>query len=353
MMKHRGGSSSSSSEKDIMVLPLTQVDVVNGTSSVGAVIAVTTHNQPGTAIRRVRRLRKKKTTGSAGESNGAMWGFGTLLSFILAAGLLTAFVQQHVIAEQENNDGTGSSSHVERLIVQEKWPTLQEDSVFPSLQYALQHSDIVLLYFAAAWCPMSTPVTKLVDELFSPLLLPPPRSDDETAEKARDLEKHHQQLDNGTKRYGKKISLVYISSDQTAAEMERYKKPNWMVVPFFDKNDERAKIKRHFKTCAKREMPELHMSTRQHEIPTLIVLAGNAGGNGVDSIKMQRQPLLQVLTFHGIKDIKQAVAEAEAEADGLPSLSATADDIAQSLIDSWMELKRLSNSLTDKFFDEE
>ena len=62
------------------------------------------------------------------------------------------------------------------------WQTMDEQKLplaeYPSIQYALDHSDIVLLYFAASWCPMSAPITKLLDEKFGDILLPPEGSDE-------------------------------------------------------------------------------------------------------------------------------------------------------------------------------
>jgi hypothetical protein len=86
-------------------------------------------------------------------------------------------------------------------------------------------------------------------------------------------------------------------------------------------------------------MDELLMNTRQHEIPTIIVLSGATQ---------------QVLTFHGIKDIQQAIAVHDHDAAEMTDEETTdeasaASDTAKSLVDSWMELNRLSTSLTDKF----
>jgi hypothetical protein len=104
--------------------------------------------------------------------------------------------------------------------------------------------------------------------------------------------------------------------------MKNYTKPNWMVIPF-ENTRERADIKRHFNACGKREMEELQIVTRLHGLPTIIVLSGGGA----------TQP--QVLTFDGIQDIQQAVQEhAEMTAAG-----STPNDIAKSLVDSWMELK--------------
>lgn len=161
---------------------------------------------------------------------------------------------------------------------------------FPSLEYALSHSKLVALYFAASWCPMSTPVSLLLDEQINEMLVPP-----------AEVEERHGSL-----------SLVYVSSDQSDAEMKEYlaNRPSWMFVPY--ESPERGLLKKHFKTCAKVEMNELQLK-RKHEIPTLIV---------IDSESQQ------VLTFTGVKDVQEEGAKA---------------------VDTWFHLARLSAALDAKF----
>ena len=164
---------------------------------------------------------------------------------------------------------------------------------FPSLQYALDNSQIVGLYFAASWCPMSTPVTKLIDEKLGDILLPPPSSEpDETL----------------LQRSG--ISLVYVSSDRNAEEMDSYLQRNWMAVPF--DSDDRSDLKRHFRTCAKRELEPLEME-REYEIPTLILVSGETH---------------QVLTYSGVQELKEHGEQA---------------------VDHWLELDRISTALESKY----
>jgi nucleoredoxin len=153
---------------------------------------------------------------------------------------------------------------------------------FPSLQEPLDTSDIVALYFAASWCPMSTPTTKLLDKLFRNLLV-------DTA----DEERHE-------------LAIVYISSDEDVASFRSYVKPEWKAVSFENAN-ERSALKRHFGTCAKREMDVagLTTTTRKYEIPNLIVLSGSTR---------------QVLTYSGLMDIKE---------------------LGEDALDHWMDLNRL------------
>ena len=168
---------------------------------------------------------------------------------------------------------------------------------FGSLQYALDNSQLVALYFAASWCPQSTPVSVKLDEVLSDILLPPPPSDPSPL----------------PQRHG--LSLVYISSDRNEVEYNDYLKdrPHWMAIPF--DSVESAGIKRHFHTWAKRELAELQME-RQHEIPTLVVVDGETH---------------QVLTFSGVKDVME--------------LGATA-------VDEWFGLARISQALDRKFDSE-
>jgi hypothetical protein len=163
---------------------------------------------------------------------------------------------------------------------------------FPSVQYALQNSKIVLLYFAASWCPMSTPVTKMIDEKLGDLLLPPQNGDNSAPEEVHDL------------------SLVFISSDRNDAEMQQYIRRNWMAVPFDSKD--RNNIKRHFETCAKKEMSALKIA-RKREIPTLIVLAGHSR---------------QVLTYAGVDELREKGEHA---------------------VDHWMQLLRMSDAMKSKY----
>jgi hypothetical protein len=168
---------------------------------------------------------------------------------------------------------------------------------YESLQYALDNSQLVALYFAASWCPTSTPVSLAIDSALSDMLLPPPRV------------VHVESL--AQQRHG--LSLVYVGSDKSEEEMRVYleRRPHWMAVPF--DSPERARLKRHFQTAAEKELSELGMTSRRHEIPTLIVIDGASH---------------QVLTFHGVKDVTEKGAKA---------------------VDEWFELMRISHALDAKF----
>lgn len=126
-------------------------------------------------------------------------------------------------------------------------------SKFSELSYALKNSDLVALYFAASWCPMSTPVSLALDRAFGKtgLLL--------------------------TRKGGRKsLAVVYVSSDKTLEEFEGYiRNREWLAVPY--ESDQRSELKRHFSTCAKIELDGLKID-RMHEIPTIIVIDSKTHG---------------------------------------------------------------------------
>jgi hypothetical protein len=138
---------------------------------------------------------------------------------------------------------------------------------FPTLSWALDHADLVGVYFAAQWCPMSTPVTAKLGQHFPAAdLLPPPDVDSTPS-------KQHA------------FALVYVSSDATQEALDEYAKPNWIKIPM--EQNERTALKKHFSACAKRELAELDME-RKFEIPTLLILDGATHGvittNGADDV---------------------------------------------------------------------
>jgi hypothetical protein len=130
-------------------------------------------------------------------------------------------------------------------------------SQFPTVAWALDHADLVGLYFAASWCPMSTPVTEKLGECFPASdLLPPPTLDR-----------------NPSKTFA--FAIVHISSDTTQEALDAYAKPNWISIPIAE--EERTALKKHFAVCAKREIEGLDME-RKFEIPSLFILDGPTHG---------------------------------------------------------------------------
>lgn len=168
---------------------------------------------------------------------------------------------------------------------------------FQSLSYALANADLVGLYFAASWCPMSTPVTEALKDAFlesEGKFLSPPGSE----EAGGDEDLH------------RTFALVYVSSDKTEEDMVSYAGKNWINVPFG--SDERPELKKHFRTCARIELEELGID-RKNEIPTLIIIDSATHG---------------ILSADGASDIKEYKEKA---------------------LDHWLELQQLMRSLEDKY----
>jgi hypothetical protein len=145
-------------------------------------------------------------------------------------------------------------------------------SKFSELEYALATSDLVALYFAASWCPMSTPISIALDLAFGngDILL----------------------TNDGIR---KELSIVYVSSDKTLDTFNGYiHNRKWLAVPYESK--ERNDLKRHFSTCAKIELEELDID-RKHEIPTIIVIDSKTHGiittNGADDVGHMGDEALQ------------------------------------------------------------
>ena len=140
---------------------------------------------------------------------------------------------------------------------------------FPSLQLPLRNSALVGLYFAAAWCPMSTPVTQLLDDVLRDRLQDPVRND---------------------------FTLVYVSSDRTAQAFHEYLRPGWKTIPF-ERIDERSDLKRRFRTCAKPEMAGLGLATRDAEIPHLVVLTARGdvlqSSKGIVDVKDHKKGVIE------------------------------------------------------------
>jgi len=145
-------------------------------------------------------------------------------------------------------------------------------SQFSELSFALQNSDLLALYFAASWCPMSTPTSRALDDAFGKngVLLTP---------------------EGGRKT----LSVVYVSSDKTLDEYNGYiHDRNWIAIPF--ESPQRSQLKRHFSTCAHRELEELGID-RKHEIPTIIVIDSQTQGiittNGADDVDQMGEGALE------------------------------------------------------------
>ena len=111
---------------------------------------------------------------------------------------------------------------------------------FPSLQPAAT-KPLLGLYFAASWCPDCSGTTPLVGELAAA------------------------NTDS--------LAVVYVASDHTPEQMSSYVPKSLAFVPF-EKEQERADLKRHFGACGFKELAALGMTgaDRKHGLPTLIIL---------------------------------------------------------------------------------
>jgi len=192
-----------------------------------------------------------------------MLGFFKFLALLLVGGLGVVVVQRSILPHHRRHNLTAATQESIQKNGNEKEDAgtnrkLENDNnnnnliggspldAFPTLATQLQTNELVALYFAASWCPMSTPVTQLLDDLFRDQLL----------------------LADGS------FAILYVSSDKDPASFHDYVQPGWRAVPYDSGDDERAALKRHFRTCAKREMADLGIEQRDHDIPALMVLAG-------------------------------------------------------------------------------
>jgi len=249
--------------------------------------------QAAAATSSVRRRRK----GSGGKTNRVL-----LVQIILVATVVLVLFT--VYAFQKTPSGAGDdgdsevvAQHAQRHVQTSDGGTLPL-AKFSSLSYALANTNLVALYYAASWCPMSTPVTKELESTFSQkagaLLVPGDEASGEDVHRP--------------------LAIVYVSSDTSDDEMQQYSRKGWINVPF--DSPDRNGLKRHFRVCAKRELQELGFD-RKMEIPSIII---------IDSVTQG------VLTTSGVSDLKEYGDKA---------------------IDHWMGLQQLIRALEDKYENEE
>ena len=112
-----------------------------------------------------------------------------------------------------------------------------------------------------------------------------------------------------------RLSLVYVSSDESAEQMKEYVEgyKNWMTVPFT--GTERSDLKHNFRVCATREMEALGMKTRDHEIPSLFILDGKTQNvlraNGVNDLKTHGKAAIDdwLATLKVVRELEDQNAE--------------------------------------------
>jgi Thioredoxin-like len=136
---------------------------------------------------------------------------------------------------------------------------------FPSLRPLLSDYVVVGLYFAAAWCPMSTTVTELLHDTFAATMTKTTTID--TTIDTTSSDKNDPEISPP-----KPFALVYVSSDASVAEFDGYRKPWWHYIPY-DHVEERRAMKQYLRTCARKEMADLNITApRDAEIPHLVIL---------------------------------------------------------------------------------
>lgn len=221
--------------------------------------------------------------------------------------------QTHPNVQKEESKNNNQQTNHDRSLYYSYHDNVPTKEDFPSLEYPFVHSEVVGLYFAASWCPQSTPVTNLIDEQFRDITIQPPHDfRDKDTNSSIEVGVGDEQIKTEPPvRNG--FSIVYVSSDLNEHTMIEYSKPNWFVVPYSNYVNERQHLKKFYKTCARREMTELNILHREREIPSLIILSGETR---------------HVLTYNGIQDIQ---------------------DYSVQAVDHWLELNRLNLALLDKF----
>lgn len=176
-------------------------------------------------------------------------------------------------------------------------------SRFKSLDYALAHSELVGLYFAASWCRMSTPVSNSLEEAFTP---------GAAAVSMEERILSRQSIGASEIAERKQLAIVYVSSDESETDMNNYSRDNWINVPF--ESTDLAGLKKYFEVCAKPEIEELDM-VRKYEIPSLIIIDSLTHG---------------ILTTRGQLDLKEHGADA---------------------LDHWLSLRNTIRGLEQKYKD--
>jgi len=229
-----------------------------------------------TTSRRTRPVRRRRK--QLGGNGGLIIGCSVAVVVFVSAILLFAKATSTVTGTQRG----GISGNEPQLPLSE----------FKSLRYAFSHSRLVGLYFAAAWCPMSTPVTEGIEQYLGPKLLPASSNS------------HPVPMDRAL------MSLVYVSSDHDEEAFREYQGENWQAVPFH--SVERNKIKQYFRICAKPEI-ELLQIDRKGEIPSLLILDGETHA---------------LITASGAEDI---------------------EEYEENVLDHWLDLQNLMTAMAGKY----
>jgi hypothetical protein len=275
-------------------LPMTEADAVKMSGGMNIIFG-TANSLPGKP-----RRRKVRAGGGAAAAAHRQWNNRRLWG--VAIGLVMVVTGVYWRTSSSDTDAApdegGSKNRWKRILHRHAGREQKEAPLahFATLQYPLKHAKLVGLYFAASWCPHSTPVTEALEEYFQKTILPPLDEEDGPPEEQASL------------------AIVHVSSDKKEDQFLDYVRKNWITVPFG--SDEQTALKRHFSTCAKYEMEALGIE-RKHEIPTLLI---------IDSETQT------VLTANGADDL---------------------DEYEDKALDHWMELHNLVRAMEEKYTGEE
>jgi thiol-disulfide isomerase/thioredoxin len=186
--------------------------------------------------------------------------------------------RQQRLDEEAEEQQQPAASIVKRQPVElssrEEWVT-----TYPSLSGAFNGSasssssstdGLVGILFAAGWCDDCQAFVPLLQKFVE-----------------MNQKQERQELDGPRQSF----TVLYVSSDRSREELDRFKPTSWLEVPY-EQAQERIQLKRHFGACAKKELadPDLGMTghDRRHGIPTLVLVEASTGQivaeNGVDRV---------------------------------------------------------------------
>lgn len=273
MQKRRGHASS---------LPLTEADAVKMSGGMNVIFGGGSPMRVAVPGRKRRKAGKRELRS---YDNRRLWGlvFAVGLVVIGALYFLSSASITSSTTDAEGNAPIRRRRGLAGLLLNRKRRQQGQKPLplahFPTLQYPLQHAKLVGLYFAASWCPHSTPVTAALDEYYQKLILPPKSQEEEDSAVV-------------TEQYP--LAIVHVSSDTKEAKFDEYLRPNWIAVPF--ESIERTALKKHFEVCSKPEVESLGIH-RKHEIPTLLIIDSETQTilttNGVDDLEEFKEQALQ------------------------------------------------------------
>jgi thiol-disulfide isomerase/thioredoxin len=123
------------------------------------------------------------------------------------------------------------------------------------------------------------------------------------------------------------FTVMYVSSDRSREEMDRFKPTRWLEVPY-EQAQERTQLKRHFGACAKKELDDANLGMtvhdRRHGIPTLVLVEASTG---------------RIVSEIGVAMVTNVMEETMVDDD---DANEHVEDIAREAIDRfWRELSLL------------